>query len=97
MQENVGNASRKSSTVKLCRRGSAGKGGPPRPTWKVEVKFLLNSVGLPVEDTGQNAQVVLQALPDGVSCGGENGPTSALCLSLRLQLLKFQPAARRSP
>ena len=68
MQENVGNASRKSSTVKLCRRGSVGKGGPPRPTWKVEVKFLLDSVGLPVEIRGKMPRSCFRPDPFLMAC-----------------------------
>jgi hypothetical protein len=68
-QENVGNTSRKSSTVKLCRRGSAGKRRPPNPKWKDEVKFSFEFGGSSGRDTG----LVLQArpLPDDLSCGGK--------------------------
>lgn len=63
-----GDTSRKSSTVKLCRRGSAGKRRPPSPKWKEEVKFSFEFGGSPVE-----IRLVLQArpLPDDLSCGGE--------------------------
>ena len=69
MQENVGDTSRKSSTVKLCRQGSAGKRRQPSPKWKEEVKFSFEFGGSSGRDTG----LVLQArpLPDDLSCGGE--------------------------
>lgn len=93
MQENVGDTSRKSSRVKLCRRGSAGKRRPPSPKWKEEVKFSFEFGGSSGRDTG----LVLQARPSPMTClVGEKWLYSALCLSLRLQV-KSQRAARRSP